>query len=75
MVFSHVCPVRSTADLFVRALDPPAAGRAGQVRPSEVCRRLDRRVYAPNKDWADEVISEVADFRYGEHDDWTDTVS
>jgi hypothetical protein len=32
-------------------------------------------VYAPDKDWADEVISEVADFPYGEHDDWTDTVS
>ena len=32
-------------------------------------------VYAPDKDWADEVISEVADFPYGEHDAWTDTVS
>jgi len=32
-------------------------------------------VYAPDKEWADEVISEVADFPYGEHDDWTDTAS
>lgn len=32
-------------------------------------------VFAPDKDWADEVISEVADFPYGEHDDWCDTVS
>ena len=26
-------------------------------------------VYAPDKEWADEVISGVADFPYGEHDD------
>jgi hypothetical protein len=44
---------------------------------SEVRRCLDRRdrLRARNKDWADEVNSEVADFPYGEHDDWTDTVS
>lgn len=32
-------------------------------------------IYAPNRQWADEVISEVADFPYSAHDDWTDTVS
>lgn len=32
-------------------------------------------VYAPDKDWADDVISEVASFPYGAHDDWTDCMS
>lgn len=32
-------------------------------------------VHAPDRDWADEVISEVASFPYGSHDDWVDTVS
>ena len=32
-------------------------------------------IYAPNRDWADAVIQEVADFPYSAHDDWTDTVS
>lgn len=32
-------------------------------------------VWAPDKDWADEVISEVASFPYSAHDDYVDTVS
>lgn len=32
-------------------------------------------VHAPLKDWADDVISEVASFPNGAHDDWVDTVS
>jgi phage terminase large subunit-like protein len=32
-------------------------------------------IYAPDKDWAQAVIDEVADFPYSAHDDWTDTVS
>jgi len=32
-------------------------------------------VYAPDKKWADMVISEVAQFPFGKHDDFTDTVS
>ena len=32
-------------------------------------------VHAPDKDWADEVISQVASFPYGSHDDYVDTVS
>jgi phage terminase large subunit-like protein len=32
-------------------------------------------VYAPDKDWADEVISECASFPYGAHDDFCDTVA
>lgn len=32
-------------------------------------------VHAPDKDWAQDVIDEVASFPYGAHDDWTDTVS
>ena len=33
------------------------------------------RVWAPNTQWADEVIDEVASFPNSEHDDLTDTVS
>lgn len=32
-------------------------------------------VYAPDKDWADEIINEVAAFPYSKHDDYVDTVS
>lgn len=32
-------------------------------------------MYAPNKDWAEVVIDEVASFPYGTHDDYVDTVS
>lgn len=32
-------------------------------------------IYAPDRDWAETVITEVADFPYGEHDDFCDTVS
>lgn len=32
-------------------------------------------VYAPDKEWADEVIAEVASFPFGAHDDYVDTVS
>lgn len=32
-------------------------------------------VYAPDKEWADEVITQVADFPYSAHDDYCDTVS
>jgi len=31
-------------------------------------------VHAPDKRWAHEVINEVAEFPFGEHDDYTDTV-
>jgi predicted phage terminase large subunit-like protein len=33
------------------------------------------RVWAPNTQWADEVIDEVASFPAGEHDDYVDSVS
>ena len=33
------------------------------------------RVWAPNTNWADEVIDEVASFPAGEHDDYVDSVS
>lgn len=33
------------------------------------------RVWAPNTNWAEEVIDEVASFPAGEHDDYTDSVS
>jgi predicted phage terminase large subunit-like protein len=33
------------------------------------------RVWAPNTQWAEEVIDEVASFPSSEHDDYTDTVS
>ena len=33
------------------------------------------RVWAPNTQWAEEVIDEVASFPSGEHDDYVDTVS
>jgi len=33
------------------------------------------RVWAPNAQWAEEVIDEVASFPSGEHDDYVDTVS
>jgi len=33
------------------------------------------RVWAPNRQWAEEVIDEVASFPSGEHDDYVDTVS
>ena len=33
------------------------------------------RVWAPNTNWAEEVIDEVASFPSGEHDDYVDTVS
>lgn len=32
-------------------------------------------IYAPDRDWAETVITEVADFPYSEHDDFVDTVS
>lgn len=32
-------------------------------------------VYAPDRDWADEVIEEVAAFPYGANDDYVDTIS
>lgn len=32
-------------------------------------------IYAPDKDWADEVINEVASFPFGAHDDYVDTCS
>ena len=32
-------------------------------------------VYAPDLDWAEEVIAQTADFPYGGHDDYVDTVS
>jgi phage terminase large subunit-like protein len=32
-------------------------------------------VYAPDRDWADEVIAEVSSFPYGTYDDYVDTVS
>ncbi len=33
------------------------------------------RVWAPNTNWAEEVIDEVASFPGGEHDDYVDSVS
>lgn len=33
------------------------------------------RVWAPNTNWAEEVIDEVASFPVGDHDDYVDTVS
>jgi len=33
------------------------------------------RVWAPNTNWAEEVMDEVASFPSGEHDDYVDTVS
>jgi predicted phage terminase large subunit-like protein len=33
------------------------------------------RVWAPNTNWAEEVIDEVASFPSGDHDDYVDTVS
>jgi phage terminase large subunit-like protein len=36
---------------------------------------LGGMIYAPDREWADQVIQEVADFPYSAHDDWTDTVS
>ena len=33
------------------------------------------RVWAPNTNWAEEVIDEVASFPAGEHDDYVDSVS
>ena len=33
------------------------------------------RVWAPNTQWAEEVIDEVASFPAGEHDDYVDSVS
>ena len=33
------------------------------------------RVWAPNTQWAEEVVDEVASFPSGEHDDYVDTVS
>jgi predicted phage terminase large subunit-like protein len=33
------------------------------------------RVWAPDKNWAEEVIDEVASFPSGDHDDYVDTVS
>jgi predicted phage terminase large subunit-like protein len=30
-------------------------------------------VFHPDRDWAQDVINEAADFPYGEHNDWTDT--
>jgi len=33
------------------------------------------RVWAPNTNWAEEVVDEVASFPAGEHDDYVDTVS
>jgi phage terminase large subunit-like protein len=33
------------------------------------------RVWAPNTQWAEEVIDEVASFPSGEHDDYVDSVS
>jgi predicted phage terminase large subunit-like protein len=33
------------------------------------------KVWAPNTQWADEVIDEVASFPAGEHDDYVDSVS
>ena len=32
-------------------------------------------IHAPDKDWADVVINQVASFPYAEHDDYVDTVS
>jgi len=32
-------------------------------------------VWAPNTQWAEEVIDEVASFPSGEHDDYVDSVS
>jgi phage terminase large subunit-like protein len=32
-------------------------------------------VWAPNTNWAEEVMDEVASFPSGEHDDYVDTVS
>lgn len=32
-------------------------------------------VYAPDREWADDVIAETAQFPYGSHDDYVDTVS
>lgn len=32
-------------------------------------------VYAPDRDWAEDVINEVASFPYAKHDDYVDTVS
>jgi hypothetical protein len=52
---------------------PDGRGENGQAKFVDAS--TGRIVYAPDKDWADDVISEVADFPYGEHDDWTDTVS
>jgi predicted phage terminase large subunit-like protein len=34
-----------------------------------------KRVWAPNTQWAEEVIDEVASFPAGEHDDYVDSVS
>ena len=59
----------------------PVRGKAGQS--NDKIARLNAvsdifassRVWAPNTQWAEEVIDEVASFPSGEHDDYVDTVS
>jgi predicted phage terminase large subunit-like protein len=59
----------------------PVRGKAGQS--NDKIARLNAvsdifasaRVWAPNTQWAEEVIDEVASFPAGEHDDYVDTVS
>ena len=59
----------------------PVRGKSGQS--NDKIARLNAvsdifasgRVWAPNTQWAEEVIDEVASFPAGEHDDYVDTVS
>ena len=45
--------------------------RANQVAPLF----SDGRVWRPNTRWAEEVVEECAEFPFGEHDDYVDTVT
>lgn len=59
----------------LKAVEHLFSGDARQDPKTKIWNYDGGIVYAPDRDFADEVISEVAAFPYGAHDDYCDTVS
>jgi predicted phage terminase large subunit-like protein len=54
----------------------PSRGNDKRVRANQVAPLFsDGRVWRPNTRWAEEVVEECAEFPFGEHDDYVDTVT
>src|SRR6202012_3710582 len=73
-VAQEITRLYSNEKFGVRLFDPKSQDKLARLHSIEHLFR-EGLIYAPERSWADAVISEVAQFPFGKHDDLTDTVS